>query len=76
LAKSKYKNINNRSQYNLSPSKHSSSTTANPGYYNTPENHDADLESHIMKMIETFREDVNNSLTKNTGKHRQTGRRL
>ena len=36
--------------------------TASTGYPNTPEEQDYDLKSHLMKMIEAFKEDINNSL--------------
>jgi hypothetical protein len=49
-----------RSQYTLASSEHSSPTTASPGYINTPKNQDADLKSHLMKIIESFKEDINN----------------
>ena len=44
------------------PSEPSSPTIANPGYFNTLEKQDSDLKSHLMKMIEAFKEDINNSL--------------
>ena len=49
-----------------------SHTTASPGYPNTLEKQDSDLRTHLMKMIEEFKGDVNNSLTEiqeNTGKN-------
>ena len=49
----------------------SSLTTASPEYNNTPENQEADLKSYLMKIIESFKEDINNSLNEiqeNTGK--------
>jgi hypothetical protein len=55
----------------LAPSKPSYPTTTSPRYPNTPENHNADLKSYLMKIIEAFMEDINNSLTEiqeNTGK--------
>jgi hypothetical protein len=36
-------------------------TTANPGYPSTSEKHDAHLKSHLVKVIDTFKEDINNS---------------
>ena len=47
--------------------------TASTEYSNIPENQKADLKSYLMKMIESFKEDINNSLKevflqKNTGK--------
>ena len=39
----------------------SSPTTASPRCPHTPEEQDCDLKPHLMKMIEAFKEDVNNS---------------
>ena len=36
--------------------------TASPGYPNTHEKQDNDLKSHLMKMIEAFKKNINNSL--------------
>ena len=33
-----------------------------PWHPKTPEKHDGDLKSHLMKIIETFKENINNSL--------------
>jgi hypothetical protein len=49
----------------------SSPTTASPGYPNTPRKQDSDLKSHLKKMIEDFKDNINNSLKEiqeNTGK--------
>ena len=49
----------------------SSPTTASPEYTNTPENQEADLKSYHMTIIESFKEDMSNSLKEiqeNTGK--------
>jgi septal ring factor EnvC (AmiA/AmiB activator) len=62
MVRGKHKNISNRSQCFLAPSEPSSSTTASPGYPNTPEKRDSDLNSHLMKMIEELKEEINNSL--------------
>ena len=35
-----------------------------PGYTNTPENQEANIKSYLMKIIESFKEDMNNSLKK------------
>jgi hypothetical protein len=59
MAKSKVKNKSIRSQYNLALSELSSPTTGSPGYPNTPENHDANLKSCLMKIIEFFKGDIN-----------------
>ena len=62
MVRGKLKIINNRSQYTLTPSESSSPTKASHGHPNTPEKHDADLKYHFMKIIETFKEDIHNSL--------------
>jgi esterase/lipase len=49
----------------------SSPTTASCKYTNTPENQESVLKSYLMKIIESFKEDINNSLKEiqdNTGK--------
>ena len=49
--------------------------TANPGYPNMHEKQDYDLKSHLMKMIEDFKKDINNFLKEiqgNTGKQVET----
>jgi hypothetical protein len=45
----------------MPPSESSSTTTASPGYINTTEEQDCSLKSHLRKMIEAFKENVNNS---------------
>jgi hypothetical protein len=65
------KNISNRSQCNFVPSELSSPTKASLGFPNTPKEQDSDLESHLMKMIEVFKEYMKNShkeIQENTGK--------
>jgi hypothetical protein len=39
-----------------------SPTTASPEYTNTPKNQDVDLKSYLMKIIESFKEDITDSL--------------
>jgi hypothetical protein len=39
-----------------------SPTTASPEYTNTPDNQGSALKSYVMKIIESFMEDINNSL--------------
>jgi hypothetical protein len=53
--------MNNSSKYTLVPSEPSSPATASPGCPNTPEKHDIDLKSHLMKIIETFMEGIKNT---------------
>jgi hypothetical protein len=42
--------------------KPSSPTTAIPEYTNIPENQNSVLKSYLMKITESFKEDINNSL--------------
>jgi hypothetical protein len=70
MVKSKCKNISNRSQYTWASSEFSSPSAASPEY-NTHENQEADLKSYLMKIIESFKDDINNSqkeIQENTGK--------
>jgi hypothetical protein len=66
--KAKCKSISNKSQCNLASSEPSSSTIGSPEYHNTPGEQDSDLKSHLMKMLEAFKEDVKNSLKEIQGK--------
>jgi hypothetical protein len=71
MVRGKLKNIGNRNQYYLTTSEHSSLTRRSPGYPNTPEKQDKDLKSHLINMIEEFKEDINNvfkEIQKNTDK--------
>jgi hypothetical protein len=71
MAKGKHKIINNRRQNMWASSEHSSPTTASLEYTNTSENQESVLKSYLMKIIESFKEDINNSLKEiqeNTGK--------
>ena len=63
MAKGEPKNKSNRNQDYLASSEPSSSTTANPGYPNTPEKQDSDLKSNLMMTIEEFK-NINNALKK------------
>ena len=58
MARGKLKIISDRLQYNLAPPEPSSLTPASPRYPNMPEKQDNDLKSHLMKMIEAFKEDI------------------
>jgi hypothetical protein len=62
MVKGKHKYIINRSQYNMAPSEPSSPTTGSHGYANTPEEQDCDLKFQLIKLIEVFKWDINNSL--------------
>jgi hypothetical protein len=63
MARGEGKNISNRNQGYLAPSEPSFPTTVSPGYPNATEKQDSDLKSHLMMMIEDFK-DINNSLKK------------
>jgi hypothetical protein len=56
----KCKIIRDTTQCNLPPPEHNSSTTTS----NAPEKQDNDLKSYLMRMIETFKEDIKDSLKK------------
>jgi hypothetical protein len=62
MAGGKHKNRSNRNQGYLASSEPNSPTIASPGYTSTPENHDTDLKSLLMMMMEDFKKDINNSL--------------
>jgi hypothetical protein len=62
MVRGKHKNLSNRNQGYLASSESSSPTIASPGYPNTPEKQDLDLKSHLMMMIEDFKQEINNSL--------------
>jgi hypothetical protein len=62
MVRGKCKTISNRSQYTLPSSEPSFPTTASPGYTNTSENQKVYLKSYLMKIIESFKDDKNNSL--------------
>jgi hypothetical protein len=61
MAKSKRKNLTNRSQDHWASSEPSTTTTASPGYPNTPEKQDSDLKSYLMMVVD-FKKGINNSL--------------
>jgi hypothetical protein len=64
MVRGKHVNISNRNQCDLANPEHSSPTTSSLGYPNTNEKQDSDPKSHLMKMIEDFKKDINNSLKK------------
>jgi hypothetical protein len=71
MARGKHKNISNRNQDYLVSSETSSPTTGSPGYLNTPEMQDLDLQSSLRMMIDNFKNDINNAIKEiqeNTGK--------
>ena len=62
MVKGKCNKISSRSQYKEATSEPSPPTTASPKYTNIPENQEPVLKSYLMKIIEYFKEDINNSL--------------
>jgi hypothetical protein len=58
----KHEIISDRTQCITAQRQPSSPTTASPGYPNTPEKQDNDQNSHLMKMIEAFKETIKNPL--------------
>jgi hypothetical protein len=55
----------------LDSSESNSPTIGSPGYTITPEKQDMDLKSLLMKMMEDYKKDINNSfkeIQKNTSK--------
>ena len=75
MVKGKSNTISNRSQNMWESSDPTSPTRASPEYTNTTENQESVLKSYLMKIIEFFKEDINNSLKEiqeNTGKQVQT----
>jgi hypothetical protein len=74
MVRGKSKTLSNRSQYMWVSSEPSSPTRASPEYTNTSENQEADLKSYLKKIMESFKENINNSLKeiqKNTGKQKK-----
>jgi hypothetical protein len=71
MMKGKYKTISNRSQNMWESREPSSPTTVSPEYTNTPEKSGSCSKILLMKLIESFKEAINNSLKEiqeNTGK--------
>jgi hypothetical protein len=71
MAGGKHKNRSNRNQGCLASSEPNSPTIASPEYTITPEKQDMDLKSLLMKMMEDYKKDINNSfkeIQKNTSK--------
>jgi hypothetical protein len=62
MVKCKHKTIRNRSQNTWASSESSSPMTASTEYSNIPENQKADLKSYLMKIIVSFKEDINDPL--------------
>jgi hypothetical protein len=65
MAKGRHKNLTKKKKKNQehSPSSEPSTpTSASPGYPNTPENLDPDLQAYLMMMVEDIKKVFNNSL--------------
>jgi hypothetical protein len=62
MAKGKSKTTSNRSQNTWASSEPSFLTTASPEHTNTPENQESVLKSYLIKIIKSFKEDINKSL--------------
>jgi hypothetical protein len=74
MAKGKRKNLTNRNQDHSPSLETSTSTSASPGYPNTPKKLDSDLKAYLMMMVENIKKDFNNSLKEiqeNTAKELQ-----
>jgi hypothetical protein len=54
----------NKSQGNMAPPEPSYPATTNPEYPNETEAQEVDLKFSLIRMIETFKEDINKSLKK------------
>ena len=61
MVKGKHKNLTNRKQDYLVPSKPSMPSMVSPGYPNTPKKQDLDLKSNLMMLVENFKKGMNNS---------------
>jgi hypothetical protein len=70
MAKGKSETVNNKSQYTWAPSEQSSPTTESLEYNNTLENQESILKSYLIKRIESFKENNNNSLKEIQGNTR------
>jgi hypothetical protein len=62
MVRGKGKIIINRNQGYLASSEPNFPTTVSAGYPNTSVNEDSDIKSHLMRMLEHIKEDINNSL--------------
>jgi hypothetical protein len=62
MVKGKGTTISNRNQNIWASSEIGFPTTASLGYTNTPENQESVLKYYLVKIIESFKEDINNSL--------------
>jgi hypothetical protein len=69
MVNGKSKNLTNRNQDHSPSSEPSTPTTASPGYPNTPKKQDSDLKLYLMKLIEDFKREINNSLKEIQEKH-------
>ena len=68
MVRGKHKTISYRNLDYLASSEPNSPTIASPGYTSTSENHDTDLKSLLMMMMEDFKKEIQ----ENTGKQLET----
>jgi hypothetical protein len=73
MERGKLKTINIRSQHMWASSKPNCPMTASPKCTNTSENQEADLKSYLMKVIQSFKGCINNSLKET---HENTGKQI
>jgi len=64
MARGKHRNPSNRNQGYMASLEPISPSKANTDYSNTPEKQDLDLKSHLIMMMEDFKKDIKNSITK------------
>jgi hypothetical protein len=62
MMKGKHRNLTNRNQDHSPSSEPSTTTSANPGFPNTPKKQESDLKSYLMMLVEDNKKDFNNSL--------------
>jgi SMC interacting uncharacterized protein involved in chromosome segregation len=59
MAKGKKDHMNSN-QDHWTSSEHSTPTTANPGYPNTPKKQDSDIKSNLMMLVEDCKKEIKN----------------
>jgi hypothetical protein len=64
MPKGQYKNTMIKIHGNMAPPEPSYLATINPGYPHETEAQEENLKSNLIKMIEAFKEDMNESLKK------------
>jgi hypothetical protein len=61
MEKGKLKNLTNRNKDHSPSSEPSTSTSASPGYPNTPSKQESDLKTYLMMLVEDIKKGINNS---------------